>query len=111
MPSPGGPRASRLESPRGRSVSSLPAYPALDTAFEVETPEHICFRYPLAGPALRAAAYLIDLAARGFILVGLGILAVIGGALGSERFEGLGVGVLLIVWFALETYVDSETQG
>ena len=41
----------------------------LDTTAEVETPEHVRFRYHVAGPARRALAYLLDALIRGAILL------------------------------------------
>lgn len=73
----------------------------LDTTAEVDTPERVVLRYRLAGPGRRAVAYLVDLVARGLILVvlgiGLSLVAVVlpGGA-------GIGIGGLMLALFFLE---------
>lgn len=48
-----------------------PARAPLDTTADVETPEHVEFRFRVAGPARRAVAWLVDL------LIRLAIVAVI----------------------------------
>ena len=71
----------------------------LDTTTDVETPEHIRFRYRAAGPARRAVAYLVDLLVRGaagFILILL--LSIAGLSFGAHASQGL----VLIGIFALE---------
>jgi uncharacterized RDD family membrane protein YckC len=82
----------------------------LDTTTEIETPEHVRFRYHLAGPAKRALAYLIDALVRGLIVFVAGIL----GAMAGVADSGLGhasVGVMLLVLFLVEWgyYVFFET--
>ncbi|MBK7825654.1 RDD family protein [Nannocystis sp.] len=76
--------------------------PPLDTVAEIETPEHIRFRYQLAGPGRRMMAYLIDLAIRGIIVVILGLIL----QLSSYGFgfggEGFSTGAFLLVAFAVE---------
>ncbi len=47
----------------------------LDTTAEIETPEHVRFRYHIAGPAKRALAYLIDLVVRAASAVVLAAVA------------------------------------
>ena len=54
---------------------------ALDTTIAVVTPENIAFEYQLAGPFRRLPAYLIDLAVRWGITLGvIAVLSVISGA-------------------------------
>ncbi len=76
--------------------------PPLDTVAEIETPEHIRFRYQLAGPGRRMMAYLIDLAIRGIIVVILGLIL----QLSSYGFgfggDGFSTGAFLLVAFAVE---------
>ncbi len=82
---------------------------ALDTTAQVETPEHIRFDYPLAGPMRRTVAYLIDLAIRFAVLLVVGIvMALVNVATG---LDGLSIGALLILYFALDWfyYVLFET--
>ncbi len=82
----------------------------LDTTAEVETPERVRFRYRLAGPTRRAAAYLIDLLIRLALLVVLGMLV----QLAFGIVDGAGQasqGVILVILFVLEWgyYVAFET--
>lgn len=49
----------------------MPSSNALDTTIAVVTPENISFDYQLAGPFRRLPAYLIDLAVRWAIVIGL----------------------------------------
>jgi uncharacterized RDD family membrane protein YckC len=82
---------------------------ALDTTAQVETPEHIRFDYPLAGPMRRIVAYLIDLAIRvGVILVVALVLALVDVASGVD---GMSQGAILVLYFALDWfyYVLFET--
>jgi uncharacterized RDD family membrane protein YckC len=80
---------------------------ALDTDVAIETPEHIVFRHKVAGPARRLLAYLVDLilcyaafAVFAFVVAllagGTGLLLTDGGIL------GMGVGLLLVVLFAIQ---------
>ena len=66
--------------------------PPLDTVRSFPTPEHIAFRHRTAGPLVRAAAWLIDVAVRGAALFVLFIpVAVLG--------LDIGIGLWLIAWF------------
>ena len=49
----------------------------LGTDVAIETPEHIVFRYRLAGPARRALAYVIDLCACYGVVFLLGLIVVL----------------------------------
>lgn len=75
--------------------------PALDTTLLVETPEHITFRYQLAGPAQRLGAYLVDLCLRAMMLGVAAILLVLSGG-DVEDVVGLQLGILLLFFFLLE---------
>jgi uncharacterized RDD family membrane protein YckC len=83
----------------------------LDTTAVVETPEHVRFRYQLAGPARRIIAYVIDLFVRGAIVLAIAMVASLGGALGPEGVAGFGLGAVLVVVFVVEWgyYVLLET--
>jgi uncharacterized RDD family membrane protein YckC len=106
-----------LDRARGfaRSWSGVGERDVLDTTAEVETPEQVRFRYRVAGPARRAAAYLIDLAIRLAILVVLAtVVALAFGITGrSEGSDGpqASQGVILVIMFVLEWgyYVAFET--
>lgn len=75
---------------------------ALDTTLELETPEHIAFRYQLAGPARRAAAYAVDLVVRGAILFVVALVLLLTSSAASEDLAGFEAGAMLLVFFALE---------
>jgi uncharacterized RDD family membrane protein YckC len=80
----------------------------LDNTVEVETPEHLHFRYRVAGPMRRMLAYLLDLLIRAVVLLVVGLVLAI--ALGGT--DALS-GIMLIILFFLEWgyYVFFETTG
>jgi uncharacterized RDD family membrane protein YckC len=85
-------------------VQSVP----LDTDVAIETPEHIVFRYRVAGPARRFLAFLLDLfvcyAAFTAIVIFVLIVAVGIGSVTStfEGALGAGVGFLLVLLFSIQ---------
>jgi uncharacterized RDD family membrane protein YckC len=82
---------------------------ALDTTAQVETPEHIRFDYPLAGPMRRTVAYLIDLGIRlAVLLVFVLLMKLVDVATG---LDGMSKGAFLLFYFALDWfyYVLFET--
>ncbi len=80
----------------------------LDTEVAIETPEHIVFRHRVAGPARRLFAYLLDVAicygAFGVVavVVMLAVAGTAGVARGTEDAFGAGVGILLVLLFAVQ---------
>jgi uncharacterized RDD family membrane protein YckC len=83
----------------------------LDTTTEIETPEHVRFRYHVAGPAKRALAYLIDgLIRAGIVLVVYLVLAAAGAA-SKGTLTGYSQGFMALVLFGIEWfyYVFFET--
>lgn len=64
----------------------------------IETPENVVLTYQLAGPALRAPAYLIDFVLRVMIMIGASVVV----AVLAPFLPGLAIGSLLIVMFFLE---------
>ncbi len=82
----------------------------LDTTTEIETPEHVRFRYHLAGPARRALAWLVDALLRAAIGLAIAVVALLGGVSGDE-FGRASSGVIAVVLFLLEWwyYVFFET--
>ncbi|GIW95779.1 MAG: RDD family protein [Pirellulaceae bacterium] len=88
----------------------------LDAAAQVVAPEHVAFRFRLAGPFQRARAYVLDLLMRAMILVAMPFLLI---PLGWQGGTGLWVASLLIAgflldWFygaVLETYMNGQTLG
>ncbi len=75
----------------------------LDSRIEIVTPENIAFRYVLAGPFRRLPAYLVDLGIRVGVLLTLSLAVMFSGLLG-EVGPSLGLGVILIAWFALSWF-------
>lgn len=73
----------------------------LDNTAEVETPEHVRFRYRVAGPARRGLAYLVDLILRAVVLVLLWVLLALASpkSVDDQRF---GSGIILMAAFILE---------
>jgi uncharacterized RDD family membrane protein YckC len=69
----------------------------LDTVTDVETPEHIRFRYRIAGPAHRGVAYLLDLVIRVGMFAALMTILTLAGAFGEMK-----QGILLVIAFLLE---------
>jgi uncharacterized RDD family membrane protein YckC len=80
----------------------------LDTDIAIETPEHIVFRYKVAGPARRFFAYLIDVVLCYvvlFFIAAVVLLAAAGedGIAGAfEGTAGLGVGLFLVLLFVVQ---------
>lgn len=71
----------------------------LDTLQAIELAEGIEIRLRMAGPMLRAGAYLIDFLIRGTVLVGGGIIISFAGIAIGERVAG---GMMLLAWFLLD---------
>ncbi|MGO8998877.1 MAG: RDD family protein [Polyangiaceae bacterium] len=80
----------------------------LDTSVAIETPEHIVFRYRVAGPARRLVAYLVDLIVcygAAALISFLILFATVGsGAVGDavDSTAQLGIGIILVVLFAAQ---------
>lgn len=91
---------SRPREPRGAQPRQQQLAPPLDTVAEIETPEHIRFRYQLAGPGRRMMAYLIDLAIRSIIVTLLLVLFWLSSV--GLGIDGFSTGAILLVLFAVE---------
>lgn len=65
----------------------------------VETPENVVLDYQLAGPAVRLAAYLVDLLVRGVLMAVISVVLLCAGA---QVLTGTSVGLWLIVLFLNE---------
>jgi len=77
----------------------MPESGKLDTLQSVELAEGVEIRLRMAGPMLRAGAYLIDLLIRGAVLlVGGFLLSLAGVAIGSRVAGGL----MLLAWFLMD---------
>ncbi|MBK8938472.1 MAG: RDD family protein [Polyangiaceae bacterium] len=74
----------------------------LDTTAEIETPEHVRFRYHLAGPARRFFAYFIDLIVRGAIVIAFVVALGLAGFAAGEELGYASIGILFVVWFLVE---------
>lgn len=101
-----------------RSLTSARSRP-LDTEVAIETPEHIVFRYRLAGPARRGLACVIDLIICYGVVVALALVVVLAfygdmqaGEISSAAKAGSGV-VLLALFAAQWIYfvVFEATRG
>lgn len=77
----------------------MPESGKLDTLQSVELAEGVEIRLRMAGPILRAGAYLIDLLIRGAVLMAGGFLVYLAGvAIGSRVASGL----MLLAWFLMD---------
>lgn len=92
-------------------IQRAPLHEPLDTTVEIETPEHVRFRYHVAGPAKRALAYLIDLFLRGVIVAAIGFILALGGLAGGESLAQASMGIVLFVLWLIDWtyYVLFET--
>ena len=59
------------------------------------------FRFRLAGPLVRAFAWLIDAVLRGIVVTAFGVVAMLVGAI-DETLSGLGTGALLLFVFLID---------
>jgi uncharacterized RDD family membrane protein YckC len=91
----------------------------LDNTVEVETPEHVRFRFRAAGPTRRAWAYLIDLLVRAGILIVVEVVLVLGtgqhfGSGHAVTSGGTLLALFLIEWayfVAFEAAWNGTTPG
>ncbi|MDI1446587.1 RDD family protein [Polyangium sp. 6x1] len=74
----------------------------IDTTAEIETPEHVRFHYPIAGPARRVVAWVLDWLVRAAILLVFAIFALMGGFAVGDAVAELSAGLLLVIHFLLE---------
>jgi uncharacterized RDD family membrane protein YckC len=102
------------------SSRRMPAPVALDTTIAVVTPENIAFEYQLAGPFRRLPAYLIDVAMRWVLIIGLvGSIYLIGGLIDFSVLGPFAVASGFLVYFVvswfygtiMETYFNGRTVG
>lgn len=70
----------------------------LSLDLRIETPENVVLTHQLAGPGWRCAAYLIDFAARWFVMLAATIFL----GMFSLALPGLAAGTLLLLLFVLE---------
>jgi len=74
----------------------------LDTEREVPTPEGIELNLRLAGPVVRALAWVADLLLRGAVFLGVSAPLNMLGQVGS--------GILMVLWFALEWFYPTVCE-
>ncbi len=74
----------------------------IDTTAEIETPEHVCFHVPIAGPTSRAVAWLLDALIRAGIVLVFAVTASIGGLAVGDAISGVSTGMILVLLFVLE---------
>lgn len=91
----------------------------LDNTVEVETPEHVRFRFRVAGPTRRAWAYLIDLLVRAGVLLGIEVVLLLATgqhlrSSGAVFTSGSLLALFLIEWgyyVAFEALWNGTTPG
>jgi hypothetical protein len=74
----------------------------LDTRIDIITPENIAFQYRVAGPFRRLPAYFVDALLRALLIAAGGIAFSF--SFGSVGLFGLGIGLILIMWFVLSWF-------
>ena len=89
--------------------------PLVDLGLRIETPENVVLTYTLAGPTLRAGAYLIDFSLQMVLTIFVTVVVLCSSFLAPH----VALGVLLIFWFALswwyftlfEAFWNGRTPG
>lgn len=74
----------------------------LDTAADIETPEHVYFQRPIAGPSRRIFAYLIDFMLRGALMMLFAILLSLTSIATPDDLSQASMGFALVAFFVLE---------
>lgn len=85
-----------MKDSRTRSVAPPDPEPLLDTLRAYEIPEGVSLSFRLAGPVVRACAWVIDAALRGVLYIVL--------AIGLSLLGGVGVALMLIGFFLIEWF-------
>ncbi len=80
----------------------VPRVQPIDTTAEIETPEHVRFHYPVAGPARRVLAWALDWLLRGAVLLVFALFATLGGLAVGDAVSGISQGFVLVILFLLE---------
>ena len=97
------------------SAPASPGPPPVDLGLRIETPENVVLTYTLAGPTLRAGAYLIDFAIRLGIVFAAFVIVMCAAALAP----GAATGFFLLLMFAVtwfyytlfEAFWNGRTPG
>ena len=74
----------------------------LDTAADIETPEHVYFQRPIAGPSRRIFAYAIDILIRGAVLAVFMVLLMMTSVATPDDLTEASVGLVMVAFFVLE---------
>lgn len=85
-------------------MSELSRREPLDTTAEIETPEHVRFRYHVAGPARRFFSYLIDTIVGAVIVIVLALVLAFAGFMSSEDLGHASEGILYLVAFIIQWF-------
>jgi uncharacterized RDD family membrane protein YckC len=94
-------------SPRPKRNQATEPPPVVDLGLRIETPENVVLTYTLAGPTLRAGAYLIDFSLQA-------VLTIIGGVIllcSSFVASNVAGGIMLIFWFAMQWWYFTLFEG
>ena len=98
-----------------RPTTADPGSEPIDATARLITPERVVFTYPLAGPARRALAYLIDCAVIGLILALLAVVNLVLAGLGAFSQIGLTLAIVFVlIWgygIAAEGAFNGRTIG
>lgn len=77
----------------------------IDTTILVQTPERVGFRFRVAGPAQRGAAWAVDLLLQIVVMILFWFgLAMVIGTTGSSALNGFGAGVNLVILFVVSWF-------
>ena len=91
----------------GMRESSTPNTIRVDLALRIETPENVVLTYQMAGPAIRLAAYLLDVGVRFVLIIVVGSVLLITGVV----MPGASGGLLLIAHFLNEWFYFVVCEG
>ena len=89
---------------------TTPATRKVDTRITIETPEGVDFQFAIAGPGKRAAAYMLDFLLMAIVVGGITWMVAIWVEL-TGLFVGMGLLVMLLLWFAAQWLFRSTFEG
>ena len=89
---------------------TTPAKQKVDTRVTVETPEGVDFQFSIAGPGKRAAAYILDTVLMTLVVAAITWIVAIFIAV-TAMFTGMGIMVMLLLWFAAQWLYRSTFEG
>lgn len=95
-----------------RPTTADPEAEPIDATTRLITPERVVFTYPLAGPARRALAYLIDAAVLGLIFAILVVVnLVLAATLGAFSQIGLTLAIVFVLVWGYGTVAEGAFNG